>query len=310
MYPIDGWTRGCILIGGQTRSGEGRVEGISRRTLRRPGFIRHLHRDPGAVLGLVIVAGTVLLAVLAPLLPLQDPTNLDLQNRLLPPSAGSPLGTDHLGRDELSRIIFGARTTLLMSSASLAIIMTIASLVGSLSGYYGGWLDTALMMVVDLLLAFPSLILGIAVAGVLGPSLINVMIAVSVVWWASHARVIRGMVLSARQREYVTAARAIGSSDKRIVAVHISRNIIGPFVVLATLDMGWIILGIAGLSFLGLGAQPPTPEWGAMLNDSRSYMQTTPLLLLAPGAAIFLLVLGFNLLGDGLRDLLDPTTYR
>jgi len=261
-------------------------------------------------LGFVIVFGTVLIAVLAPLLPLQDPTELNLQARLLAPSAEFPLGTDHLGRDELSRLIFGARITLLMSGISVAIIMVIASVVGSLSGYYGGWIDSGLMTVVDLMLAFPSLILGVAVAGILGPSLINVMIAVSVVWWAGHARVIRGMVLSAREREYVEAARAIGASDRRIVVFHISRNIVGPFVVLATLDMGWIILGIAGLSFLGLGAQPPTPEWGAMLNDSRSYMQTSPLLLLAPGTAIFLLVLGFNLLGDGLRDMLDPTTYR
>ena len=261
-------------------------------------------------MGFVIVFGTVLIAVLAPLLPLQDPTELNLQARLLAPSAEFPLGTDHLGRDELSRLIFGARITLLMSGISVAIIMVIASVVGSLSGYYGGWIDSGLMTVVDLMLAFPSLILGVAVAGILGPSLINVMIAVSVVWWAGHARVIRGMVLSAREREYVEAARAIGASDRRIVVFHISRNIVGPFVVLSTLDMGWIILGIAGLSFLGLGAQPPTPEWGAMLNDSRSYMQTSPLLLLAPGTAIFLLVLGFNLLGDGLRDMLDPTTYR
>lgn len=255
------------------------------------------------------MGGTVLVAVLAPLLPLQDPTDLDLQNRLIPPSKEYLLGTDHLGRDELSRLVYGARTTLMMSGVSLLIIMGIASIVGALSGYYGGWLDTGLMMVVDLLLAFPSLILGIAVAGILGPSLINLMIAISVVWWASHARVIRGMVLSARQRDYVEAARSIGAGDGRIMVVHIARNIIGPFVVLATLDMGWIILGIAGLSFLGLGAQPPTPEWGAMLNDSRSYMQTSPGLLLAPGVAIFLLVLGFNLLGDGLRDMLDPTTY-
>ena len=136
------------------------------------------------------------------------------------------------------------------------------------------------------------------------------MIAVSVVWWAGHARVIRGIVLSARQREYVVAARAIGASDLRIVGYHIARNILGPFVVLASLDMGWILLGIAGLNFLGLGAQPPTPEWGAILNDSRSYLQTAPRLLLFPGTAIFLWVLGFNLLGDGLRDVLDPTTYR
>ena len=286
------------------------MEGTLQRPLLRLPTLRGLRRDPGSFLGFAIVAGVILVAALAPLLPLHDPTELNLQNRLLSPSTEFPLGTDHLGRDELSRLVFGARTTLLMSSASLAIIMTLASVVGALSGYYGGWLDTGLMMVVDLLLSFPSLILGVAVAGILGPSLINVMIAVSVVWWASHARVIRGMVLSARHREYVVAARAIGSSDGRIMVNHIARNIMGPFVVLATLDMGWIILGIAGLSFLGLGAQPPTPEWGAMLNDSRSYMQTTPALLLAPGVAIFLLVLGFNLLGDGIRDMLDPTTYR
>ncbi len=286
------------------------MEAALQRSTGRLAIFRRVRRDSGTILGITIVAGAILVAALAPLLPLQDPTSLDLQNRLISPSSQFPLGTDHLGRDELSRLVYGARTTLLMSGVSLAIIMAIASIVGSLSGYYGGWLDTGLMMLVDLLLAFPSLILGVAVAGILGPSLINLMIAVSVVWWASHARVIRGMVLSARQREYVDAARAIGAGDTRIVVYHIARNIVGPFVVLATLDMGWIILGIAGLSFLGLGAQPPTPEWGAMLNDSRSYMQTAPLLLLAPGVAIFLLVLGFNLLGDGLRDLLDPTTYR
>ncbi len=286
------------------------MEATSPRRSRRRTVLRYMRHDPGAVLGFIIVAGTIFVALLAPLLPLQDPADLDLQRRLLPPSGGSLLGTDHLGRDELSRIIYGARVTLLMSGASVAIIMVIASVVGSLAGYYGGWLDTGLMTVVDLMLAFPSLILGVAVAGILGPSLINVMIAVSVVWWASHARVIRGMVLSARNKEYVEGARAIGASDGRIVVYHISRNIVGPFVVLVTLDMGWIILGIAGLSFLGLGAQPPTPEWGAMLNDSRSYMQTSPILLLAPGSAIFLLVLGFNLMGDGIRDILDPTTYR
>ena len=285
------------------------MERTLQRLRPRRVILRSLRRDPGSSLGFAIVAGVIIVAVLAPLLPLHDPTQLDLQNRLLAPSYEFPLGTDHLGRDELSRLVFGARTTLLMSAAALAIIMSVASVVGALSGYYGGWLDTGLMMVVDLLLSFPSLILGVAVAGILGPSLINVMIAVSVVWWASHARVIRGMVLSARQKEYVEAARAIGASDGRIMGYHIARNIMGPFVVLATLDMGWIILGIAGLSFLGLGAQPPTPEWGAMLNDSRSYMQTSPTLLIAPGVAIFLLVLGFNLLGDGLRDILDPTTY-
>ena len=288
------------------------IESSLQRLRARPAIPRRLRRflgDLPAVLGFAIVAAAVLVAALVHLLPLPDPTELNLQDRLLPPSWQFPLGTDHLGRDELSRLLYGTRTTLGLAGISLTIIMGIALVVGGVSGYYGGWLDTGLMMVVDLLLAFPSLILGIAVAGILGPSLMNVMIAVSVVWWAGYARVIRGMVLSARQRGYVEAARAIGASDHRIVVYHIARNILGPFVVLATLDMGWIILGIAGLNFLGLGAQPPTPEWGAMLNDSRSYLQTAPRLLFFPGAAICLLVLGFNLLGDGLRDLLDPTTY-
>ena len=286
------------------------MEGLSRRIDSRLAILKNLLHDPGTLLGTVIVSVSIILALIAPWLPLQDPTDVDLTQRLRSPSPEFLLGTDHLGRDEFSRIIFGARVTLLMAGASLAVVMAIALFVGTLSGYYGGWIDSGLMTIVDLLLAFPSLILGVAVAGILGPSLINVMIAVSVVWWASHARVIRGMVLAAREREYVEAAKAIGASNRRVILFHISRNILGPFIVLATLDMGWIILGIAGLSFLGLGAQPPTPEWGAMLNDSRTYMQTTPILLLAPGISIFLLVMGFNLLGDGLRDILDPTAYR
>jgi len=289
---------------------EQKTLGFPVLTLAVPRRLRQSLRDPSTLFGLTIVTIAVLMALFAPLLPLQEPTDLDLKNRLLPTSADHPLGTDHLGRDELSRLVYGARTTLGLASLSLIIIMSIALLVGAISGYYGGWLDTGLMAVVDLLLAFPSLILGIAVAGILGPSIVNVLIAVSVVWWAGYARVIRSMVLSARNRDYVEAARAIGASDARIVVFHIARNILGPFVVLATLDMGFIILGIAGLSFLGLGAQPPTPEWGAMLNESRAYMQTNPSLLLVPGLAIFTLVLGFNLLGDGIRDLLDPTTYR
>lgn len=289
---------------------EQKTLGFPVLTLAVPRRLRQSLRDPSTLFGLTIVTIAVLMALFAPLLPLQEPTDLDLKNRLLPISADHPLGTDQLGRDKLSRLIYGARTTLGLAGLSLIIIMSIALLIGAISGYYGGWLDTGLMAVVDLVLAFPSLILGIAVAGILGPSIVNVLIAVSVVWWAGYARVIRSMVLSARNRDYVEAARAIGASDARIVVFHIARNILGPFVVLATLDMGFIILGIAGLSFLGLGAQPPTPEWGAMLNESRAYMQTNPSLLLVPGLAIFTLVLGFNLLGDGIRDLLDPTTYR
>jgi len=267
-------------------------------------------RDPVTILGLTLVVVAAMGALAAPVLAPHDPTAVSLEKRLLAPDRHFLLGTDHLGRDELSRLLYGARTTLGTASVVLAVVLAIASAVGVLSGYFGSWLDTLLMGLVDLLLAFPALILAVAIAGILGPSLMNVMIAMAAVWWAGYARLIRGMVLSVRQREFVEAARALGASDKRIMVSHILRNILGPVAVLATLDMRWIILGISGLNFLGLGAQPPTPEWGAMLNDGRPFLQLAPQLMLYPGVAICLVVLGFNLLGDGLRDLLDPTTYR
>ena len=267
-----------------------------------------LLREPGTALGLFLVASLLLAGLLAPWLPLDDPTEINLPQRLLSPSTEHLLGTDHLGRDTFSRIVHGARMTLLAAAATLALSMTIALTVGILSGYHGGWPDTALMGVVDLLLAFPSLILALAVAGALGPGLFNVLLAAGAVWWVGHARIIRGVTLGARQMEYVTAARAAGAGGPRIILRHIAPNILGPIVVIASLDVGWIILGIAGLSFLGLGAQPPTPEWGAMLNDARPHLQTAPRLLLLPGTAIFVAVLGFNLLGDGMRDMLDPRT--
>ena len=267
-----------------------------------------LLREPGTALGLFLVMSLLLAGLLAPWLPLDDPTEISLTDRLLSPSTEHLLGTDHLGRDTFSRVIHGARMTLLAAAVTLALSMTIALTVGILSGYHGGWPDTALMGVVDLLLAFPSLILAIAVAGALGPGLFNVLLAAGAVWWVGHARIIRGITLGARQMEYVTAARAAGAGNLRIIVRHIAPNILGPIVVIASLDVGWIILGIAGLNFLGLGAQPPTPEWGAMLNDARPHLQTAPRLLLLPGAAIFVAVLGFNLLGDGMRDMLDPRT--
>lgn len=267
-----------------------------------------LLREPGTVLGMFLVLSLLLAGLLAPWLPLDDPARIDLPNRLVPPSAEHLMGTDHLGRDTFSRIIHGARITLLAAAVTLSFSMTIALTVGILSGYHGGWLDTALMGIVDLLLAFPSLILALAVAGALGPGLFNVLLAAGAVWWVGHARIIRGVTLAARQQEYVTAARAAGAGSLRIILRHIAPNIMGPIIIIASLDVGWIILGIAGLNFLGLGAQPPTPEWGAMLNDARPHLQANPRLLLLPGAAIFVAVLGFNLLGDGLRDLLDPRT--
>ena len=273
---------------------------------RRRGQWAGLLREPGTALGLLLVVFLLLAGLVAPWLPLDDPTQISLSHRLHPPSVANPLGTDHLGRDTFSRIVHGARMTLLAAAATLVLSMTIALAVGIVSGYNGGWIDTALMGVVDLLLAFPSLILALAVAGALGPGLFNVLLAAGAVWWVGHARIIRGITLGARNMEYVTAARAVGASNLRIFLRHIGPNILGPIIVIASLDVGWIILGIAGLSFLGLGAQPPTPEWGAMLNDARPFLQTAPRLLLLPGVAIFIAVLGFNLLGDGLRDLLAP----
>ena len=277
---------------------------------RRRRHWTRLLREPGTALGLFLVVSLLFVGLVAPWLPLDDPTRISLSDRLLPPSLENPLGTDHLGRDTFSRIIHGARMTLLAAAATLVLSMTIALTVGIVSGYHGGWTDTALMGVVDLLLAFPSLILALAVAGALGPGLFNVLLAAGAVWWVGHARIIRGITLGARQTEYVTAARAAGAGNLRIILRHIAPNILGPIIVIASLDVGWIILGIAGLNFLGLGAQPPTPEWGAMLNDARPHLQTVPRLLLLPGAAIFVAVLGFNLLGDGLRDLLDPRIRR
>ena len=298
----------------RTKGPENRIPGQGLLALgSRPWLPRRLRtflRDRAAALGLTIVATAVIAALAAPVLTTHDPTEVRLENRLSSPNGVFPLGTDHLGRDELSRMLYGARTTLGTASVVLAVVMIVGLTVGAFSGYYGGWLDTFLMGLVDLLLAFPGLILAVAIAGTLGPSLINVLIAMAAVWWAGYARLIRGMVLSIRKREFVEAAKAIGASDKRIMINHIARNVLGPFVVLATLDMGSIILGIAGLNFLGLGSQPPTPEWGAMLNDARPFLQSAPQLLLYPGTAIVLVVLGFNLLGDGLRDIIDPNTYR
>ena len=278
-------------------------------TRRRRQWVGLL-REPGTAVGLLLVASLLLAGLVAPWLPLDDPTKISLSDRLLPPSLENPMGTDHLGRDSFSRIVHGARMTLLAAAATLALSMTIALAVGIVSGYHGGWTDTALMGIVDLLLAFPSLILALAVAGALGPGLFNVLLAAGAVWWVGHARIIRGITLGARRMEYVTAARAAGATNMRIIFRHIAPNILGPIVVIASLDVGWIILGIAGLNFLGLGAQPPTPEWGAMLNDARPHLQTAPRLLLLPGSAIFIAVLGFNLLGDGLRDPLDPRIRR
>jgi len=290
---------------------------LSRKVVRRNAFImpslparlRRLFADRLAVLGVLLLAGFILVGIFAPYLAPNDPVAVDLGKRFLPSSTVYPLGTDHLGRCVLSRLIWGTRVSLSTSFLVLLTIIGISIPYGMLAGWCGGRIDNLLMRLVDTLLAFPRLIFALVIAGMLGPSLINIMLALGAVSWVRFARLIRGLVLQVKEREFILAARACGTSARRILFTHILPNIIGPVVVLATLDMGWLILGISGLSFLGLGAQPPTPEWGTMLNDSRPYFQVAPNLMLYPGLVIMLAVLAFNLLGDGLRDVLDPRGF-
>ena len=249
-------------------------------------------------------------AVAAPVLSPADPTDVDAARRLLPPSADAPLGTDNLGRDIASRIMWGARLSLGTAALATTLILTIGVGLGLVSGYYGGLVDDLVMRVVDVILAFPALILALAIVGVLGPGIGSVMIGVVSVAWADYARVMRGLVLAARERQYVEAARATGTPNARILLRHLLPNVFPPIVVLASLEMGGLILAVSALSFLGLGAQPPTPEWGAMLNDGRAFIAAAPQLMIYPGLAISVVVVGFNLLGDGLRDVLDPHTRR
>ena len=279
-------------------------------TSTRPSVFRALLGNRTGMAGLLIVSAVALVAIAAPLLSLDDPTRVDALRRLSPPSAATPFGTDNLGRDILSRLIWGARLSLGTAGLAALLILTIGVGLGMIAGFYGGVLDDLLMRVVDVLLAFPALILALAIAGVLGPSISSVMIGIVAVAWADYARVMRGQVLAARERQYVEAARAIGVPDLRILARHLLPNVLPPILVLASLEMGGLILAISGLSFLGLGAQPPTPEWGAMLNDGRAFIAAAPQLMIYPGLAISIVVVGFNLLGDGLRDAFDPHLRR
>ncbi len=257
-------------------------------------------------LGLGLVVAFAFIAVAAPLLAPNDPTLPHLGQSLAGSSRQFPLGTDNLGRCVLSRLIYGSRLSLGTAAVATALIMSIGVTLGIVSGYYGGFVDSLLMRIVDLLLAFPSLVVALAIAGILGPGMVNAMVGLVSVWWVGYARVVRGVALSVRERPYIEAARTVGATNGRILRHHMLPNVVPPVIVLATLEMGQLILAIAGLNFLGLGAQPPTPEWGAMLNEGRPFLQTSPQLMIYPGFAISLIVLGFNLLGDGLRDMLDP----
>jgi peptide/nickel transport system permease protein len=250
----------------------------------------------------------VVIAALAPgLLTHYDPVKLLLQDKFLPPSGEHWFGTDDVGRDVYTRVVYGARVTLLSTLMVLVLAASIGTVVGALAGFYGGWLDSAVMRVTDMFLAFPALILALAINAALGRGLTQAMLAVAVSWWPSYARLVRGQVLSTKQEEYVTAAQVMGAPAPVVIGKHILLNSFPPILVRMTLDIGFIALTTAGLSFLGLGVEPPTPEWGRMVADGRAYLLDQWWWTTFPGLALFLLVVGSNLTGDVVRESLDPS---
>jgi peptide/nickel transport system permease protein/dipeptide transport system permease protein len=281
---------------------------------RHPFFeqISQLWRNKTAVAGLVIVTVFILMAIFAPVLSPHNPVETSLYDQLKPPvwhetgTWKNILGTDELGRDTLSRIIYGARVSLTVAIVSVGIAFTLGTLLGCISGYYKGFWDSLIMRIMDMILAFPYLLLAIVVVAFLGPSLKNAMMAIGITYVPRFARIVRGSVLEECEKDYVMAARAVGARDWRILFIGILPNCLGPLIVQTTLSMASAILDAAALSFLGLGAQPPTPEWGGMIARSRALILRASWVMTFPGIAILLAVLGFNLLGDGLRDALDP----
>jgi peptide/nickel transport system permease protein len=293
-------------------AGEMRERATAGPAREWPALVRRLARRRTALFGAVVVALVIATALAAPWLSPFDPVAQDIGDRLKAPgwrdAAGGlhPLGTDHLGRDLLARVIFGAQPALLVASAAVLISGVLGMAAGLLGGYFGGPVDDVLMRLADVQLAFPFILLAIAVIGVLGPSLFTIIVVIGVSSWVVYARVVRGAVLTLREREFVQAAHALGGGDGRIVLRHILPNAFAPWLVVATLDMARVIVIESALSFLGLGVQPPAPTWGGMLADGRVYITTAWWLATFPGLAILVTVLGINLFGDGLRDTLDP----
>lgn len=268
--------------------------------------LRILVRNRVAMSGLAILVLMSLLAVLAPAIAPYDPDAVDILHQLEAPSKAHILGTDLYGRDIFSRILYGGRITLVVGLIAVGIAASIGIVLGLIAGFYGGAVDSIIMRLVDVLLAFPRILLALSIVGMLGPGLLNVMVAVGIAGITGYARLVRGSVLSAKENVYVEAARVVGCPDRIILRRHLLPNVIGPVIVLATLDVAAAILSASSLSFLGLGVQPPTAEWGAMLNEGRQYLRTAPWITLFPGLAIMISVLSINMLGDGLRDALDP----
>jgi len=267
---------------------------------------RQIVRNPLSLTGLVIIVALVLLAILAPYIAPCDPFATDPINKLEPPSLTHLMGSDGLGRDIFTRVLYGTRISLWIAVLILLLAGVLGTTVGILAGYLGGFWDNLLMRVTDIFMAFPRLILAMAIAAALGPSLTNVVIAISFSAWTVFARLARSRAIAVREEDYVEAARAVGASNFRIILHHILPMAISPVIIQGTISMGGIILTAAGLGFLGFGAQPPTPEWGVMVSDGRNFMPHGWWVSTFPGLAIMVTVLGFNLLGDGIRDILDP----
>ncbi|MBT9139740.1 MAG: Glutathione transport system permease protein GsiD [Dehalococcoidia bacterium] len=268
--------------------------------------LRELKQNKLALLGAGIIVLIVLVAIFAPYIAPHHYARQVLPDRFLPPSTEYPLGTDDIGRCIFSRMIYGSRLALMVGVIIVGIQATIGVTLGLISGFYGRWIDSILMRLVDIVIAFPAIVLALAIAATLGPGLVNVMIALGIIGWTGYARVVRGQVLSVKENDYIEAIRAVGASDIRIIFRHILPNVVAPIIVMATLGMAGALLAASALSFLGLGAQPPEPCWGAILAAGRGFLRRAWWIATFPGIAIMITILGFNFLGDGLRDALDP----
>jgi peptide/nickel transport system permease protein len=267
--------------------------------------LKRLLRNFAFATGLLLTVALVICAILAPVLAPSDPLKPE-GPRLEAPSDAHPLGLDELGRDVLSRIVWGARVSLRVGFSVVLLASIVGVTLGAIAGYFGGAVDVMIMRLCDILLAFPGILLAIALVAVLGPSLNNVILALAIIGWVGYARLVRGQVLKVREMEFVTAAKALGARSPRVIALHVLPNVMNPVIVMATLGLAGAILSEASLSFLGLGVQPPTPSWGAMLTYGRQYLGLANHLTIFPGAAIMVAVMGLNFLGDGLIDALDP----
>jgi peptide/nickel transport system permease protein len=274
--------------------------------MARRSLLRRLLVHPGAVVGGVIVALVLVVAVAAPVLTPHEPDQRNIRERFAPPSAQHLLGTDNFGRDTLTRILYGSRISLQVATTAVALAALIGVLLGSIAGFFGGTLDQAIMRVVDVFLSFPPILLALLLVAAIGTSAFSVTVALGLIYWTAYARVIRSSILALKEEDFVEANRALGARWYRTLFRHVLPNSLAPIIVVASVGMGNAVTAEAALSFLGLGIQPPTPSWGSILNTGLQFLRQTPYLATFPGAAIMITVLGFNLLGDGLRDALDP----